>query len=79
MWQSPGTLLERAVITREWDEAVYESRMSTAAPPEVAQMLDAQTDRVYLVSQNDEGHRYFLRAFEWVSRSACRPARTAGG
>lgn len=63
---NPGTLLERAVITREWDEAVYESRMSTAAPPEVAQMLDAQTDRVYLVSQNDEGHRYFLRAFEWV-------------
>ena len=63
---NPGTLLERAVITREWDEAVYESRMSTAAPPEVAQMLDARTDRVYLVSQNDEGHRYFLRAFEWV-------------
>lgn len=63
---NPGTLLERAVITREWDEAVYESRMSTAAPSEVAQMLDAQTDRVYLVSQNDEGHRYFLRAFEWV-------------
>ena len=33
---NPGTLLERAVITREWDEAVYESRMSTAAPPEIA-------------------------------------------
>lgn len=63
---NPGTLLERAVITREWDEAVYESRMSAAAPPEAAQMLDAQTDRVYLVSQNDEGHRYFLRAFEWA-------------
>ncbi len=63
---NPGTLLERAVITREWDEAVYESRMSTAAPPQIAQTLDAQTDRVYLVSQNDEGHRYFLRAFEWV-------------
>lgn len=63
---NPGALLERAVITREWDEAVYESRMSAAAPPEAAQMLDAQTDRVYLVSQNDEGHRYFLRAFEWV-------------
>ena len=63
---NPETLLERAVITREWDEAVYESRMSTAAPPEMAQMLDAQTDLVYFVSQNDQGHRYFLRAFEWV-------------
>lgn len=63
---NPGTLLERAVITREWDEAVYESRMSTAAPPQIARTLDARTDRVYLVSQNDEGHRYFLRAFEWV-------------
>lgn len=40
--------------------------MSTAAPPEMAQMLDAQTDLVYFVSQNDQGHRYFLRAFEWV-------------
>lgn len=63
---NPETLLEKAVITREWDEAVYESRMSTAAPPEMAQMLDAQTDLVYFVSQNDQGHRYFLRAFEWV-------------
>ena len=63
---NPETLLERAVITRERDEAVYESRMSTAAPPEMAQMLDAQTDLVYFVSQNDQGHRYFLRAFEWV-------------
>lgn len=63
---NPGTLLERAVITREWDEAVYESRMSTAAPPQIARTLDARTDRVYLVSQNDEGHRYFLRAFEWA-------------
>ncbi len=64
---SPTLLLERAVLTRERDEEVYESRMNNSAAPWISQVLNPQTDLVYFVSQNNaDGLRYYLRLFEWV-------------